>query len=193
MPEMIRDGAGSGRLARVSPTNRIEVQATTHSEEHEVSTKNGESFFINTADTANMLTSTATGGEMLFIKNTSSTKKLVIEKVFLNSDTAGQIFIFMKNGVVGTIGNNNIHAPVNLNFGSNNAAMATAYNWNEVGDGMTGITGGTIINVYSIGANVQVMPLDGAIILDLNNSFSVQSIGDAEIALGMRFYFDILK
>ena len=187
----IQDGSGNNRYARVNINKRLETSATTQSEEHAISSAEGLAFFANTANTANFLTVTATGGDLLYLRNDHATKQLVIEKVLVSSDTAGIYVIWKRNPTLGTIGNNNVHAPTILNFGTTVDAQGTFYNWDEVGDGMTGITGGTIVNTFIVNTGFTAFPIDAAMILEPGNSLVISTIGAAELSCGVRmFYMD---
>jgi hypothetical protein len=192
---MLTDGTGSNIRQKVNTRNQAEIRSTNISEEHEVSNSDGRSFFANSADTANTLT-TATGNtySILFIKNTSASRNLVIEKVLSSADTAGGVIVWRKNMTEGSIGDNNTHTPVNLNFSSALSAEATVYNWDETGtSGITGLTGGTVVKTFITGVGFTVHPIDGAIVLGQGNSLTVQYIngtgGDVEFECGIRFYY----
>ena len=193
MSTTIKDGS-SGFVAKVDEQLQLHVLAVNKSAEHDASERNSFTFFANTTDTANTLTATATGGAMLYVENTSGTQQLVIEKVLTSADTADGVVVWKRNNVVGTIGNNNTHAPVNLNFRSNVAAPVTCYNWDEVGDGMTGLSGGTTMKSFITGAGFTVHPIDGSIILGQGNSLTIEYkvAGGGEFECGIRMYFEAL-
>jgi hypothetical protein len=189
---IIEDGTGSGGFkAKVDERNELHVTSSTKTKEHEISQDDGLAFFANTADTADTLTATATGGAMLYLKNTSATKKLTVEKILTSADTAGGVVKWMKNVVVGSISDNNIHTPVNNNFASGFTAEALCYSWDESNDGLGGLTGGTILKTFITGAGFTVHPLDGSIILGLNDSITVyyKVAGGGEFEAGIRFYY----
>lgn len=132
MPDMIKGGTGNGYLAAVNEENRLKVEAITYSGEHHA----------NHEGTAyNMLfdvTPTAAGDCFLYMKN-SSTIDLVIEGLWLRVASAEQIY--MKLGNKGVPDGTDV-VPANINAGTNNAALGTF----QVGNDITTMTGGTIIN-----------------------------------------------
>ena len=130
MAIQLESGVGGGAYrAGISARGRLHVDSAASSQEHEISHEDGRAYYANTADTANTLTITATGGPVLYIKNTDSTRELIIQKILASTDTAGTVMVLTKNPTLGTIGNANVHTPVNLNFASGNSAVGTFYNW----------------------------------------------------------------
>jgi hypothetical protein len=193
MSIVIKDGSGSGGFeARVDKDNKLYTHATTFSNEHDQSLK-GLSYFANTTDTADTLTVTTTGGPMLYIKNTSTTQNLVVSKVLPSTDQAATVLKLVRSPTLGTIGNENTHVPPNLNIGSSKTANATVYTWDEVGNGMTGLSGGTTIHTWILGVGTTALPIDDALIVTPGTSvhWELKAIGSsAECSLGVRFHFE---
>jgi hypothetical protein len=185
----IKDGRGTGLLARVDEGNKLVVSATSQTEEHEISSAEGLAFFAHISDTARTLTTTATGGPVLYLKNTHATKQLVIAKFLVSTDTAGVQLHVKTNMTLGTIGNENTHAPTTSNVGSSLSATGTFYNWDEVGDGMTGLSNGDTLATYILGAGFNAMPIDGAVILENGDSITFMLHGAGECALNVRFFY----
>lgn len=171
--DMLKDGTGKGFLAKVNRYNRLSVDSVNITEEQFVSYTDREAYFANTAQTADVLAITATGGPVLHISNLSTTNMLFINKIIVTNSVAGTVFKWLRNTVVGTIGNNNVMVPVNANFSSSNTANATCYSWNQVGDGMTGITNGSIGVSFILGVGTLVLPLDGSIVLGVGNAITL--------------------
>ena len=71
----IEDGGGNGKLAKVNDKQRLDVSAATFSEAHLVSALDGQAYTWTSSYSA------GTGEEIIYIKNNSKTKKLVIESV----------------------------------------------------------------------------------------------------------------
>jgi hypothetical protein len=188
MSETIKDGTGAGFLAKVDSTNRMLVSANSQSEEHFISSGEGLAYFANSADTADTLTTTATGGPILYVRNTHAEKQLVVEKILASTDTAGGVFKWIINPILGTIGNNNVHAPVSLNAGKSITPATVAYNWDEVGDGMTGLTGGTTLKTTIIGAGFTAFPIDSSLILEGGDSIQMNYTGAGEFECSIRFF-----
>ena len=185
----IEDGAGNGYLSKVTKDNELVVLSSSRSEERKVSSADRLAFFANTADTANTLTGTTTGGGLLYIQNNHPTKDLTIAKVLVSTDVSGTVIKWTRNPIVGTIANNNTHVPTNLNFGSTILAQGTFYSWDEIGDGMTGFTGGTIINTFISGVGLMPLPIDGAVLLKTSNGMLLSYSGVGEISVGVRFFY----
>jgi len=193
MVETIGDGSGKGNVAKVDDDLRLSAQANIQTEEHFISSRDANTFFANTADTANTLTTTATGGPILYIKNGNPDKQMIVAKVLASTDIDGGVMRFIRNPTLGTIGNNNTHTPQNLNFNSNKSAQGTFYNWNENGDGMTGLSGGTVLKTFIISKGFNVFPLDAALVLENDDSFAIEFIGAGEFECGVRFFYMVAE
>lgn len=184
----LEDGEGSGHEAGVTSAHKLKVEATMHSLEHERSHEHGDAYFANIADTADSLTITGTGGPILLIRNDSEQKDLVIRKVLVGTSSANMILKVVRNPLIGSLGNVNVHVPGNLNFASGNAASVSIWNWDEVGNGITGLTDGTVLNTYIFQSWSRVLPFDDAFILGKNNAIAFECKGVGELTLGVRFF-----
>lgn len=185
------DGTGTGNKAKVNNANRLETSAITSTEEHQVSHLNGQAYVANTVDTEDLLTITATGGLILFIQNDNPTKVLVIEGIAISSDASTKVKFF-RNMTVGAVGNENDHQPVNLNFGSSNMAEATVYSWDEVGNGITGITGGQVISTRLTGVGSTNIDVKGTLVLAKNNNLGIELTSlttTDECSIDVRMYY----
>ncbi len=192
---LIKDGR-TGDTAAVNEQNELLVKAIRSSIEHIVSSRDGEAYYANTADTANTLT-IATGEtiKMLYLENTSGTLDLVVEKISVNSDTAGVVAVYTRNAVLGAVGANDAHTPPNANFSSGKTARVVCHTWDETGTtGITGITGGVKLATHLHGDGEDTDNIDGAIVLKRGNSLVVTLVngtgGNVEAAVVVRFYFD---
>jgi hypothetical protein len=120
---------------------------------------------------------------------------MVVEKIFVSSDTDGIIIRFVKNYTIGTLTNNTPTAPANLNFSSTRSAETNAHIWDEVGTtGMGGLTAGTPIKTFIGKVGPNIFPIDGVLILDQNDNLGVEILnptgGTVEVETGIRFYFE---
>ncbi len=192
---VIQDGTGTGRVARVSERNELDVLATTQTEEHRVSIVRGKSFYLGVTETANSLT-LADGNtyNILYMKNTSASDDLVIEKVLSSSDTAGINMQWVRNPTLGSVSANTAATPANTNFGSSNTATGTFHIWDESGTtGIGGLSGGTTFMSHITGVGKTVYPIDGAIIMPPGTSFLIKATngtgGNVEWETGVRFYY----
>jgi hypothetical protein len=188
---VIQDGTGTGAEARVNASNQLTVLAETFSKEHRES-KDGLAFIAHTGTTADTLTITATGGPILYLKNTSTTKDIVLAGMRMYSSAAATIVKLIRNPTLGTIGNENTFTSVNANFGSNTPATATCYTWDEVGNGMTGLSAGTEAAVYGIGVGSTSFAFDGAFLLPPAQSMyiNVLNAAGAEFNLTLNYFFE---
>jgi len=185
----IEDGRGTGYRVRINEENAMIIRGTTQTEEHYICSFSGDSYFLNTATTANTLTGTATGGPLLYVKNEHPTKQLVIAKLDFGSDTAGILFWLTGQPTLGTIGNNNIVIPPTMLIGATNTPQGIFYSWNEVGDGMTGLSGGSKMNVFVAAVGQTDIPVDGSIILESGAALTFNYAGAGEISAGIRFFY----
>jgi len=186
----IRDGAGSGYRAAVDKRNKLTVISTSHTEAHTISFTDGQAYIANTTDTADTLTLTATGGPIVYIKNTSTSRSLIIESMCFGSSASGVVVVVTRNPTLGTIGNENTHAPVNCNYFSGNAAEAIVYTWDEVGDGMTGLSGGTKHASFILPAGTTPIPTEGSLVIGRGDSIMFSAVGAAEFTANIHFYYD---
>ena len=184
----IEDGTGKGFFAKVTSNNEISARSTISTKEH-FEAESGNSYVMNTADTANTLTVTATGGPILFIQNCED-NDIIIQELTISSNTAGIVARIVRNPILGTIGNNNVHTPVNSNFASSKTATVTAHNWDEVGDGLTGLTGGTVLATVILAVGSNRFGTAGSLIIPKGQRFSVEIIGASEITIDVRFFIE---
>lgn len=191
----IEDGQGAGYKAGVNSANRVRVSASTFSDEHRNS-EAGNAYFLNTASTADTLTlDDGNSYYMLYLRNDSNSQTIVIEKVLASTDTTGIVMKWLRNPTLTTAGANNVVTPVNMNFGSNRTANGTFYSWDETGStGITGISGGSVVNTFIVGTGFNVFPIDGAILLTPNTSFAIvltnNTGGAVEVECGVRMYYE---
>jgi hypothetical protein len=193
MSIVLKDGSGGGGYeAKVDRDNKLYTHSTVFPNEHDQSLK-GSTYYAHTADTADSLTVTTTGGPMLYLKNTSTTQNLSISEIEVGCDQVATILKINRNPTLGTIGNENTHTPVNLNTGSSKTANVTAYNWDEVGNGMTGLSGGTTFATFLLGAGLNLLSTEEALIVAPGTSiyFNLQATGStSETTLTVRFHYE---
>ncbi len=150
----IEDGS-RGNVAQVDEELRLHVKSVTLTGQEDVSRSLGRSFLANAMDTAPSLTTlTGNTSNLMYLQNTATDKNLIIERVTFSNDVpslvgATVLGVALKNMVLGSIGANDVHIPVNLNFGSGVAAEALCHTWDESGTaGLSGLTAG--VNLGSI-------------------------------------------
>jgi hypothetical protein len=176
----IEDGIGSGRLAAVNNRNRLDVAASIFTEHHLVAVKDAQTYIWNTSFSA------ATGNEVIYLKNTSKEKLLVIHRITVNSVNAGLFELYQATG---TASGTSITG-VNTNLTSGNAADAIAYGEAAV----TGITLGNRIDIARTAANGRTaMKLDDVLVLGLNDAIAVEYTGSTGLVdLIITGYYDTL-
>ena len=160
----IQDGAGSGKITKVNQRNRLDVSSATFSESHLIAAEDAATFIWTTSWDADNTE------EVIYLKNDSKTKSLVIDKVTVNSVNTGLFELF---SVTGTASGTTITG-VNTNRTSGNVADATALGEAEV----TGLTIGDRIDLARVPANGRAtMELQDVLILGLGDAIAVTYTG----------------
>ena len=65
-----------------------------------------------------------------------------------------------------------------------------AHNWDEVGDGLTGLTGVTVLAVVILGIGTTPFGTNGSLIIPKGQRISIEIIGASEIAIDVRFFIE---
>ena len=167
MAEALKDGTGSGRLAKVNFDNRLEVEAIVFTGLEHISEHQEESFYLASDFVA--LTTTASFNAIFYVKNNEN-KDLHLYNI-RSCGEMGQQWKMIKNPTAGTLvsdanaGDNN-----NINFKSTNVLEADVYG--ASGDGKT-ITDGTQITQWINGTGHSTQEVLGAIILAKGDSIAL--------------------
>lgn len=189
---IIRDPNNQDAM-KVAKDGRGKVGGWQASREHIVSIEKGLAFSATTVtDALFSLTLSTTRIPILLLKNTSTTKNLVIEKIIPSSDVAAQPFVIKKNMDIGSLTNNVSNNGNNLRFSSGNIAETQVEIWDEVDNtvGIGGLTGGIVIAGLLLPPGVAVFPIDGAIILGAGDNIVLEAGGiGGEFTIIIRFYF----
>ena len=184
---MIKDGTGSGELAGVNSYNRLDVSSAASSRMYYESRDRQSAFGISTP----YLTITTTGGRILYVKNTSSTKNMVLTDLRVNwngGTTNHNLALFGQIWFASSAptANNTSSSAGNLNRSSNNTFDLTVEYWDEVGDGMTISGGASALNTI-MKQGSKLFPVLGAIILGANDTISfnlkAEEIGEGSIQM----------
>ena len=118
MQTEIIDGTGTGKRAKVTDDNRLEVFAVNESRIADISNRTGESFIL-TSDFIS-LTTTASFNGMMYIKNTDPDKILYVDKIRICGTGTSMGYVqskFFKNPTTGTLisdANAGLAVPANL-------------------------------------------------------------------------------
>ena len=190
---MIKDGKGGGHLAEVNDENQLIVKAASESMISHRSHADSTAYGISTP----MLTITTTGGRILYIKNINSTKNFYLTDVWFSwngGSTSHNRVMFGDMYFADAVPTTNITTgtPGVLNRGSNNSADLTFIYWDEVGDGMTGGSGGDRAFSWCNSQGHNRVPVQGAIILGVNTTVGINLKGEeiGEASINMFGYFE---
>lgn len=156
----IEDGTGSGKFTKVNNRNRLDVSSAVFSEAHLVAAEDAETYIWSSSYSA------TSGDEVIYIKNTSKAKLLVIHSMKLGAVATAQFALYE---VTGTPAGTTITGK-NTNLTSGNAAEATSY-----GDAsVTGLTIGDRIEIVRIPANdSKHVDTQDCIILGFNDAIAI--------------------
>jgi hypothetical protein len=157
----IEDGKGKGNVAHVNDDNQLVVRAITQPDVEFYSEIKGDAYTWNSSYSA-------TGGqEVISLKNTSSSKDLIIEEIIVGS-TVNQVWTLFEV-TSGTAAGTTITGQ-NLNLGSGNVASQTAFGNASV----TGsLTGNNILFAQSLANEGKILDLKGALILKLGDEIAL--------------------
>jgi hypothetical protein len=162
-----------GTIAGVTDEHQLEVRSENHELQHHISWVDENVYQAIYNDTG----ITAASQTVLHVKNTSSTKRLVISFVRLldmssiTTYAAGNYFTMGFNEVYASAGD--VVTPVNTNVSSGKVAEATVYGDPTMAD--TGVFT-QIDRVYTKAGDQVVYNKQGSIILGLNDTFSIKFV-----------------
>lgn len=174
---IIEDGAGTGYKVKVNEKNRAKVQASISTQLHDASIEDEVAYDFSSGDFVS-ITTTDTETGVFYLKNTSTTLKLIINSLRTCSDAVHKVKMY-KNPTGGTL----ISAAVagsstNMNFTSSKVADAIVYTGDE---GRT-LTGGTVVTQHINNVGHSTDHFENALIIGPGESialtFSLASAGD---------------
>lgn len=173
---IILDGTGSGKRARVSSDNRLDVSARTDERIFYISRDNERAFswFFEDDDAA-------AADFTAYLQNTSKTLRLVIHAVVVSSELASTVKLHKVTGVADTAG---AVTATNLNIASGKTADDNALGGSAVGT----ITSSSVIEAVRVGANgTETFHGGDSIQLDTNDAIAVEydtgTTGDFEVTI----------
>jgi len=168
MPDMIKDGKGSGFLAQVNDENKLRTYSTTESEISYESETNFRSY-----SWTNVTYNYTAGDTILLVKNTSITANLIIDKIVVSGDVETEVVIHSPTCTTPT---GTAVTGVNLNRTSSLTASATAKANESTNSQANPIWKGRIDGNSTL--NIE---LHGSIILGLNNCIAIDftTVGSA--------------
>lgn len=192
----IADGKGSGRRAAVNLKNEINVRATQHTEEHEVSERDGQAYLISSSQVPALPTLTfltTETGDVLYLENTG-TSNLIVTSIIASASAVGGVFTVYRNRTRGSITQNTAVLSKNLNYGSSKLSTTLVDVWDETnGDGLQGFSNGDVMRAVTMPLGV-VIDTGGAVIIPQGKSMTLAfnniTGGTIEFECGFRYYFD---
>jgi len=185
---MIEDGVGNGYKVEVDSEHMLRTRAVNSVYHQYVSCEHAQAYMGSLGTEAKpTLTVTGTGGYMMYLKNTSDTYDAIMARITI-STSALMAITLMKNPTIGALGNERADTPVNKNYKSGKVADVDVYSWDEVGDGITGITGGSCSGTYQVNGIERIL-FDESLCLGLNDIIAVKAAGAGELAMVMHGYY----
>ena len=192
MPDTIRDGRGRGYICGVNNVRRLDTSANTMPRIYYESRDHNAAWGISTP----ILSITTTGGRILWLKNTSTTKNVVVTGMRIsydggttNNDNVCEAQVWFGSGTPSA--NETAGSAGQLNRSSTETFDIDVYYWDEVGDGMTIASGSAGLNMM-VAKGTEYFPIDGAIILGANDTFSInlKAIEAGEAAIVVRGFVE---
>jgi hypothetical protein len=134
----IQDGTGQGYVARVTDRNQLKAYATSSSISHIIAEEDAQVYFWTSSYSA------SSGDEIIYIKNTSKDKLLMIDQIIVGGVVTSLFEMFEVSGTAG----GTVITGVNSNLSSGNVADAAAYGNASV----TGLTIGNRLHIARVPA-----------------------------------------
>tara|TARA_R110000824_G_scaffold364689_3_gene553091 strand:+ start:31482 stop:31922 length:441 start_codon:yes stop_codon:yes gene_type:complete len=135
---------------------------------------------------------TATGGSIMFLHNTSSTKSIVIDKVVVSCSAAQLTYKSSVGTSLGSVADADHAQVTNTNTASAKTPGVTAYAWNGSNNGIGGLSGGSIVNLVELAAGAWDLDADDTLVIAPGGTFNValdnDSGGTNNCAVHVRFY-----
>lgn len=180
---VIKDGTGKGYLAKIDGDNRLMTTAISESIDSHVNQKEGQSYSIIVSQTP-----TGAGDCFCYILNLSTTYKIFVTSIKIYTVTDETIQVKIKD--VGTAAGGTPYIPVNRNSGSTNLADATI----EVGNDITGLAGGLVVDQFFVKGNASTIKLDwdSGLIIDTNQTATFYAVtGGIAVKMTVSIYYAV--
>lgn len=177
----LTDGGGNNRDAKVNRRQRLDTSSASFSESHLVAAEDAGTYIWSSSYSA------SSGDEIIYIKNTSKTTLLIIEKIVVGTVNTGTMALFE---VTGTASGTTITGK-NTNLTSGKTAEATALGNAAV----TGITIGDRIDIIRLAATSNgKLELNNTLILGLNDAIAITYTGNAgNVEASVLGYYDSIE
>jgi len=186
---LIKDGTGSGYLAKVDSSNNLQVVATSTQIDAAMALE-GNFYAIRTG----YLDITTAGGRIMWVYLSETVKNLVLARIVVgwnggntNHNRALEVGFYAGEGAPTT--NITALAARNANTGSPNTVSLTALGWNGVGDGMDGYAAGLSVSDIIIGQGTTTLDLHGTMIVVPGVTVSIGARGEEAGKLSCTAWF----
>lgn len=173
---VIKDGTGKGYRAKVTEMNYLAVDAVQETAWHRNSEQD-----VGYILSAPQQAITATGGRFLWAQ--SSDLPLHINGFFVgwnggstNHNRMMEIQVYFNDTKPSV--NTQVLTPRNPISNGGRAINIDSVSWNGTGNGMTTFTAGTLIDNYIVGPGFTFIPIDGSLLVAVNNSVSINLKGE---------------
>ena len=181
----IIDGMGSGKSAGVDKNNRLETESVTTTSLSSTSKRDGNAYTVGTDGIFSGSFTTGTDNALLYVKNNED-EDLFVDVCVVSQDVAG-IYKFIKNPTAGTlITNGTSTSPLNLNFGSSNAADLDVIKLDTVG---RTFTDGTVITYSRNPAGLQPLDFLGTVVVPKGSSFGITYDPESSTTVELSVFF----
>lgn len=137
---VIKDGSGSGYMAKVTDANKLTTEAITEYIVADINKTEEQVYSVVVSQTP-----TGAGDCFCYLKNSSSLD-MILRSITLAAASDETIQIKIKD--IGTPVGGTTYTPVNRNSGSANAASGTFLTGNDI----TGLSGGSIVDQFFLKA-----------------------------------------
>ncbi len=177
---IIKDGSGSGYLAKVTNENRLATEAISEDVVSHINKIEKEVYSVIVSQTP-----TGAGDCFCYIKNTSSLD-LILRSITLAAASDETIQIKIKD--TGTPVNGNTYIPVNRNSGSTNVASGIF----QTGNDITGLSGGSLVDQFFLksGNNSEKYSWKSNIIIKPNDTLTFYVVtGAIAIKMSSTIYY----
>ena len=177
----IEDGKGKGYLANVTDENKLRVYSTVESELSFESETNERTYTWS-----NVSYNYTAGDTVLLLKNTDNSKNLIIDGIQLSGDTETKVVLHCPECTTPTG-----TAVTGVNWNRTSSLTADA---NSKANESTN-TQANIIGIFRIdGNNSSFVPMDGGLVLGLNDCIAIDFMTDGgEANVSVRGYYHTKK
>jgi len=185
MADVIKDGTGSGKMAQVDSKNRLRCYAVYEDEATYINRVEGEMY---SGMLGGSLTGTNSDSVICYLKNTHTSKDMIIKKIKHRCTAANGTLSFWLS-MSGTPGGSlTTVTPTNRNANSNNSASAEMYKSSDI----TGLTGGRKVgSIYGVsGAKFEYAEPCSGYIIPPNGTFTMKCNNNTAAHWGgVSFYY----